>query len=151
MQLSRLVRIVTLVSVCAGSMSAFAGAPLKGVDVKLGRNPGGLAAARMVTTDADGKIDFGVLTRGSYELVLPAVAQKQGGESATTDVVVIAINTGAEEPVQYEYNRKSASIVLHDRSAEARRAAPKKMLFDADGEHAVMVTIVKAKSNITNN
>jgi 5-hydroxyisourate hydrolase-like protein (transthyretin family) len=151
MQLSRLARIVTLVSVCAGSVSAFAGAPLKGVDVKLGRNPGNAAAMRTATTDADGRIDFGVLARGSYELLLPAAAQKQGGESAATDVVVIAINTGAKEPVQYEYSRKSASIVIHDRSTEARRTAPKKMLFDADGEHAVMVTIVKSKSNITNN
>ena len=150
MQLSRLARIVTFVSVCAGSVNAFAGAPLKGVDVKLGRNPGNAAAMRTATTDADGRIDFGVLARGSYELVLPAVTQKQNGESAATDVVVIAINTGAKEPVRYEYSRKSASIVMHDR-AEARKTAPKKMLFEADGEHAVMVTIVKSKSNITNN
>jgi hypothetical protein len=46
--------------------SAFAGAPLKGVDVKLGKNPGGGCAARV--TDADGNADFGVWPKGDYTL-----------------------------------------------------------------------------------
>jgi Carboxypeptidase regulatory-like domain len=51
-------------------VAAHAGAPLKGVDVKLGKNPGGGAAAR--TTNAEGKIDFGVLPAGSYYLIVSA-------------------------------------------------------------------------------
>ena len=43
-----------------------AGAPLKGIDVKLGKNPGGGCAAR--TTDADGNADFGVWPKGDYTL-----------------------------------------------------------------------------------
>lgn len=45
---------------------ALAGSPLKGIDVKLGKNPGGGCAAR--TTDANGNADFGVWPRGEYTL-----------------------------------------------------------------------------------
>lgn len=52
--------------------AAHAGAPLKGVDVKLGKNPGGRPAARV--TDSSGKADFGVVAAGSYTIsvVLPS-------------------------------------------------------------------------------
>lgn len=62
-------RAFTTVAVAAGFVfahAAFAGAPLKGIDVKLGKNPGGGCAAR--TTDAGGKADFGVWPKGNYTL-----------------------------------------------------------------------------------
>ena len=53
--------------------TAIAGAPLKGIDVKLGKNPGGGCAAR--TTDGSGKANFGVWPKGNYTLTLaPAAA-----------------------------------------------------------------------------
>src|SRR3954470_3027560 len=72
--------LVVLSSLLAAGI-AYAGAPLKGVDVKLGRNPGGTAAARVQSTDANGKINFGVLERGSYsiELVTPMPAPPAPG------------------------------------------------------------------------
>ena len=51
---------------------AFAGSPLKGIDVKLGKNPGGGAAARV--TNAGGDADLGVWPRGSYTVTLGEVA-----------------------------------------------------------------------------
>jgi hypothetical protein len=45
---------------------AVAGSPLKGIDVKLGKNPGGGCSAR--TTDANGGADFGVWPKGEYTL-----------------------------------------------------------------------------------
>ena len=58
----------------AGVGVSLGGAPLKGVDVKLGKNPGGGAAAR--TSDGSGSFDFGVLPKGNYRitLVLPSSA-----------------------------------------------------------------------------
>ena len=50
------------------SVSAFAGAPLKGCDVKLGKHPGGSAAAR--STDENGDANYGTLPAGSYTLTL---------------------------------------------------------------------------------
>jgi hypothetical protein len=53
--------------------SAWAGAPLKGIDVKLGKNPGGGCAAR--TTDGTGKANFGVWPKGNYTLsIAPSTA-----------------------------------------------------------------------------
>ena len=47
---------------------AVAGSPLKGIDVKLGKNPGGGCSAR--TTDATGKANFGVWPKGNYTLTI---------------------------------------------------------------------------------
>src|SRR2546427_10605054 len=62
------------------------GAPLKGVDVKLGKNPGGSPARR--TTDPNGNIDWGNLPAGSYSLeIVPP--EKPAGDDARYYVVEI--------------------------------------------------------------
>jgi hypothetical protein len=63
---------------------ATAGAPLKGVDVKLGRNPGGGVAAR-TTTDATGAFAFADVPAGSYTLTFERPAEPKaapGGAAA---------------------------------------------------------------------
>jgi hypothetical protein len=64
------------------AQSALAGAPLKGIDVKLGKNPGGGCAAR--TTDDAGKAAFGIWPKGNYTLSFtPTVSLNAGAESAS--------------------------------------------------------------------
>ena len=74
----RILRVgVAVFVVCVMSwQNALAGAPLKGIDVKLGKNPGGGCANR--TTDGSGKADFGVWPKGNYTLEFaPAAAAVQ--------------------------------------------------------------------------
>jgi hypothetical protein len=52
--------------VCFVAQSAFAGAPLKGIDVKLGKNPGGGCANK--TTDGNGSAVLGTFEPGNYTL-----------------------------------------------------------------------------------
>jgi hypothetical protein len=61
---------VTIVLLCCHVV--LAGSPLKGIDVKLGKNPGGGCAAR--TTDANGNANFGVWPKGDYTLDFSAAA-----------------------------------------------------------------------------
>ena len=75
----KLILAATLCVLCA--QSALAGAPLKGIDVKLGKNPGGGCAAR--TTNGAGIASFGLWPKGNYTLsITPAVSPNGGTESA---------------------------------------------------------------------
>jgi len=73
--------ILALVFCVLCAQSALAGAPLKGIDVKLGKNPGGGCAAR--TTNGAGMADFGLWPKGNYTLSFAQAVSPNGGtESA---------------------------------------------------------------------
>jgi hypothetical protein len=80
-----------------------AGAPLKGVDVKLGKNPGGKAAARS-TTDGKGKFNLGVVPAGSYILTLEFPAGPGPEQAANAN--------GSKEKAPNAVNMKLARITI---------------------------------------
>jgi hypothetical protein len=66
--------LVVATATLVAAVSAVAGSPLKGIDVKLGKNPGGGCSARM--TDASGVADFGVWPAGNYTIDVTPAAGK---------------------------------------------------------------------------
>ena len=99
--------------------SAIAGAPLKGIDVKLGKNPGGSAAARV--TDANGNADFGVWPKGDYTLSVTPLA----GQPLIHLAVVGPANGAIERDI--------------DTSPAARPAGP--IAFSLNGTSPLKVTV----------
>lgn len=114
---------LAIVFLMALSQPAFAGAPLKGIDVKLGKNPGGGCAAR--TTDASGNVDFGVWPKGNYTVsVSPSPSQPN------VHVVVRGATTGAlEREVE---------------ASGADRAAP--IAFSLDGTTPLKVSVASGRT-----
>jgi len=139
---SRKMILVMLVSLVA--MSAWAGAPLKGVDVKLGKPPGGGASAR--TTNAEGKVDLGVLAAGPYYVII------DGAKSVHESEAQIEIRGATEGTVKKHWNFAQKKAFSPD--ATAREAGVDKIVFTSDGKHPIEVAataVVRAKSNISNN
>jgi hypothetical protein len=165
--------------ITAKSQPSANGAPLKGVDVKLGKNPGGQAASR--TTDENGKFDFGVLPKGSYYLIVllpentknaadaPVAGEKSSSANSSVKSCLITINTGTSEPIKagWDFEKKKAFDLVaqsnektkyNEKTNESSRISAsekivykEKIILESDGVHSVNGTIVKSKSNITNN
>jgi hypothetical protein len=128
----RLKHIVTAVSAVILSLpfAAYAGSPLKGVDVKLGKNPGGGCAAR--TTDASGKANFGVWPAGNYTVTFappaPSLAKLKSAAPAVPAKMHLIItgatggkierdldsidSTARATPISFAVNGKEELIVV---------------------------------------
>jgi hypothetical protein len=153
------------------SPAIVSGAPLKGVDVKLGKNPGGKPAAR--TTDSNGKFDFGVLPAGSYYLIVslkdepktkgnssggvggnvstsPSV-DSRGGEDVETCLITVegAVGGTIKREVKTTYQ------IDPGKDSKSKAADQERIILESDGKHPVTGTcqrvIAKPKSNTSNN
>ena len=134
--------------VCGGAQSALAGAPLKGIDVKLGKNPGGGCAAR--TSDAGGSANFGVWPKGNYTVTFSAVNVAANARGAKPNNLHVEISGAVEGKITH---------VLP--AATADGLAP--IEFVSDGKTPLMVKVsdgtgepvdwarVKSHSNASNN
>lgn len=138
---SRKVMLAMFIALIAAS--AWAGAPLKGVDVKLGKNPGGSPAAR--TTNAEGKIDFGVLPAGSYYIVVG------DGKDLHEQYVELEIRGPKEGTLKKRWNFAQKKAFGLD--PVVREAGTDTIVFTSDGKHPIEIaaTTVRSKSNIRNN
>ncbi|HKN21689.1 MAG TPA: hypothetical protein VJX73_09745 [Terracidiphilus sp.] len=120
------------------AQAAFAGAPLKGIDVKLGKNPGGGCAAR--TTDAGGKADFGVWPKGNYTLeIAPAAANGPAGQANDRSLVMPALMR-ARVVISGATGGKIERNV--DTGGSTERAAP--IQFSLDGTQRLVVVVTAA-------
>ncbi|MEA2329112.1 MAG: hypothetical protein QOE68_4071 [Thermoanaerobaculia bacterium] len=136
-------RVILAIFVSFIAATAWAGAPLKGVDVKLGKNPGGKAAAR--TTDTEGKADFGVLPAGSYYVIV------DGAKNVHEQLVEIEIRGPKDGTVKKRWNFAQKKAFGLD--PVVRGAGADTIVFTSDGKHRIEIaaTTVRSKSNISNN
>ena len=132
------------------------GAPLKGVDVKLGKNPGGSPAAR--TTDSKGKFDFGVMPAGSYYLVveLPEATMKEKGPSAVNvKLARVSVEGAVGGPIKTGWDFQKKQTFALSAQATAKTAGQTKIIVESNGHDPltgiVETAVVRSKSNITNN
>lgn len=111
---------ISLLIFALASVPVLAGAPLKGVDVKLGRKSGGFFAAR--TTTADGSFNFGVLPKGSYVI-------KLGGAGGTAVLKLEGVSGGTVEK----------ALAIANGSATARLPAGVSVQLEilSDGRHTI--------------
>src|SRR5262245_52903263 len=112
--------LISLIILVLTAMPLLAGAPLKGVDVKLGRPPGGTVAAR--TTGGDGSFDFGILPKGPYFITLD-------GSAGTAVIILKGVPGGAL--------RKSLAVVNGSATARQPAGSAARLEFSSDGHHPV--------------
>ncbi|MGA2887339.1 MAG: hypothetical protein ABSE51_04755 [Terracidiphilus sp.] len=117
--------------------SALAGAPLKGIDVKLGKNPGGGCAAR--TTDNAGKANFGVWPKGNYTLsFVPAGSPKSPDHASERAETAQPVSAKMHVAIQGAAGGKIERDI--DASADSARVAPVQFSLGGSEELVVVVT-----------
>ena len=137
-------------------MQTTQGTPLKGVDVKLGKNPGGTAAARTIHTDKDGKIDLGVLPKGSWYLVV-VVPESDAAAAQSDDIYLVTVTGPVGSETKWEWSLKppadgSVARKLGGQLSEIRNqrgakpVAQETITFETAGPTPCFATIIRSKS-----
>jgi hypothetical protein len=138
------------------------GAPLKGVDVKLGKPPGGSPAARAVTNEK-GNFSLPVVAAGDYMLTVelkrdePSAVAAGRASTESTEVVkfcYITIDLADGIKVERMYDllqNKAASINTETAGTPVAKVRFETFIVHSDGKNPINGTIVKSKSNISNN
>src|ERR1039458_4870797 len=123
---------------------AFAGAPLKGIDVKLGKNPGGGCAAR--TTDAGGKADFGVWPKGNYTLEFAPAASSLAATPAASRTQSPAAKPGTQPPLKLHVVITGATGGKLERDLDAGQSTERvvPLEFPLDGKQSLVVLVTAA-------
>ena len=138
----RALPVMAVVVVLFLAQAAFAGVPIKGVDVKLGKNPGGGCAAR--TTGADGTADFGVWPKGNYTLEFVPAAS--GSAQAASRAQTPAVKPGAQTSLKLHVVITGAATGKIERDVDAgqstERAVP--LEFSLDGTQRLIVLVTAA-------
>lgn len=118
---------LVLVFFCTLSVqSAFAGAPLKGIGVSLGKSPGGGCASRV--SGANGEASFGVWPKGNYTVSLSAANAAPNARGAKPETLHVEIRGAVGGP---------ATHVLS--AATAERLAPFEVI--SDGKTPLVVKV----------
>ena len=112
------------------TLSAFAGAPLKGVDVKLGKAPGGTPVSR--TTNNDGKAVFTDLKKGSYYVTVTFPTTPQSTERFGNPLLHYA-HIFIDGTVRGRIERELDSAAINGRFEP--------MIFEIDGRRPVTVLV----------
>jgi hypothetical protein len=146
---SSLIALKSLPSAAAATVILFAqlavaGAPLKGIDVKLGKNPGGGCAAR--TTDAGGRADFGVWPKGNYTLEFTSSASSPTAAPAASRTSSPATKPGTRAALKLHVVITGATGGRLERDLDAgqstERAAP--LVFTLAGTQSLVVLVTTA-------
>jgi hypothetical protein len=114
---------------------------LKGIDVKLGKNPGGGCAAR--TTDGAGKVNFGTWPKGNYTLSISQSAAPVPSAQNSARVMSPVPKSVTTAPSKVHLAVMGASTGKIERdidSAASSRVAPIEFSLGGKDELVVVVT-----------
>ncbi len=116
------------------AVAAYAGAPLKGIDVKLGKNPGGSPAARAASTDAGGHFDFGPMPKGSYAVKFTRDQLKGNNRTAIVDINGVKHEWDFERAQGRVMPGSTSKTMAHDSWSSA-------LIVESDGKTPIRGTV----------
>jgi hypothetical protein len=136
--------VLTLAFCILCVQTALAGAPLKGIDVKLGKNPGGGCAAR--TTNDAGTASFGIWPKGNYTLsfVPPAPLKAIGQTGNRAERAAPQTGTPASSRMHIVIQGATAGKIERDIDANAASARVAPVQFSLSGTEELVVVVSAA-------